>query len=210
MKAIRQLAVLLAASLVSASLAEVPIRAYRDINFGDSQGEVAQKILDDDTIRDRSGSRFTGQHALSAIVSYFPSGASFSTVIGGERYGVAFQFFDNKLYRIRFVSDPYSASYFDTTVKQLRDNLATVITQAHGKPTRTHAVDFFDTQAGYIRFSHQWATNADGVAYNVGIGESSSQYYAALDVEWSWMVSFIAQSEQDTKQSQQHDAAGDF
>lgn len=201
---------ILAAFAIGIALAQEPMRAYRSFNFGDTQGEVADKILADDAIRDGSGFKWPESATRAAIVSYFPGSYSFSTQIGSDRYAISFMFYDNKLYRIRFASDPYSASYFDTTVKHSRDNLVDVIKQAHGQPTTTRTVDFFDTQAGYVSFSHRWATNPDGVAYGIGIAEVSSRYYAVLDVEWSWMVNFIAQSEQDTKQSQQRDAANDF
>lgn len=201
---------LLAVLVMGTAFAQEPMRAYRTFNFGDTQGEVADKILADDAIRDRSGFKFPASATRAAIVSYFPGSYSFSTQIGGDRYQISFMFYDNKLYRIRFASKPYLASYFDTTVKHLRDNLVDVITQAHGKPTTTRTVDFFDTQAGYVSFSHRWATNPDGVAYGIGIAEVSSQYYAVLDVEWTWMVDFIRQAEESTKRTQQREAADDF
>lgn len=210
MKPIRRLAVLLAASLVSAAFAEAPIRAYRDINFGDSAAVVAQKVFDDTSIRTPLEAYTADSRTLGRFTQQIADRNAFYVDIGGIKYDVTFVFNDNKLYRIRFISALESASYFDTRVKQSRDNLVDVITRAHGRPTTTTNLSFFDMQAGYIKWSHVWRTNSEGVAYKIGIGEGGYEYYASLWIEWSWMVDFIAQAEQDLKNNQQRDDAGDF
>ncbi|MBX3139877.1 MAG: hypothetical protein KF875_03930 [Trueperaceae bacterium] len=201
MKPIRRLAVLLAASLVSAALAEAPIRAYRDINFGDSAEVVVQKVFEDPSIAVPTGSYATDSRKLELTRQLVNMGAVFVN-IGGTRCNLEFEFNDDKLYRIRFNGEGgnFIALELDTWY---RDNLVEVITRAHGQPTAVAAPitlsDLRQMREDSVVWTHEWRTNSEGVAYKIGFVKTTNRYYSTLWVEWSWMVDYIDSSQDDAE-----------
>ena len=127
------------------------------------------------------------------------------------RYYLDFDFYDGKLFRLRFHSPFQNANYFDTDVQRKRDDLVAVIAKAHGPPTSTSNVSFFDMQPGYV-FSHAWNTNADGVAYNIGLAEAGAgnTYGAALWVEWTWLREQYDAAQQQQQDTKKNNSANDF
>lgn len=184
---LRCIALLLAVPLVAVATAQSGPRAYRDIHFGDSFSTVAQKVFTDDSFTDLFGRPISEVSTARSPTEQLQWKYGIYVTVGGVLYNAYFDFYDDKLFRVRLQSDTKNASMFDTEVARLRDNLADVITRAHGAPTSTRRIQFFDMQDYHIVWSHRWSTNEDGVEYAVGIGEGSSVYYAGLWIEWAWL-----------------------
>lgn len=182
---------LIAAILVTSSASYAQGRAYRSLAFGDSFDVVANKIFEDDAFQNgfRPVSESLGM--AKSPREWLSWGMSVDTVIGGERYGVEFKFYDDKLYRVVFTGRGHTADYFDTTVRSLRNSLVEVIGGAHGPPTLTRDPGLLDMAAGHVTWSHIWDTNEEGVAYFIGIGRSGFRYFPVLSVEWTWMSDLV-------------------
>ena len=193
--------------LVFAPLALAQGKAFRNISFGDSLAEVTQQVLTDEAFRNQFDHPVRQDTTVPERVLELQSQY---VTIGGQRYEIIFNFYDNKLFRLEFYSDDLTANYFDTDVKDLRDTLVSVISSAHGNPTTTYDVSFFDMQSGYIQWSHKWPTNAEGSAYKIGIGEVESTYYAAMWVEWSWLTELYEQATQADQEGTVEESSNDF
>ena len=117
-------------------------------------------------------------------------------------------FYDNKLYRLKFNAPTRTASYFHTTVQDEAETLRQVMRGAYGAPNYSRDLHFFDMQAGYVKYSDRWQSG--GVTRYVGIAETRAQYYAHLRIEWDWMVNFIAEHESQERDQSIRDASEGF
>ena len=130
---------------------------------------------------------------------------------GSERFletRLSFDFYDNKLYRLKFNAPTRTASYFHTTVQDEAETLRQVMRGAYGAPNYSRDLHFFDMQAGYVKYSDRWQSG--GVTRYVGIAETRAQYYAHLSIEWDWMVNFIAEHESQERDQSIRDASEGF
>lgn len=175
----------LAVLLVSVALAQP--RAWRDINFGDPLLDVADKLVQYDDVFDGHMPLPRRLESTSTTPELILRYASPTTTIGGHRYTLRFSFYDGRLYRLAFVGESYDASFFDTHVADSHRTLVQIISTAHGEPTSTINVGFLDLRNGFVSWTHKWATNTDGAAYDVGLARQGFAYYAVLASEWTWL-----------------------
>lgn len=182
-------------------------KAYRDINFGDPFEVVTQKVLEDEHFRNQFDHPIrvdtTVPERVLELQTQYVS-------IAGSRYQIRFHFYDEKLFRLRFFSDDYTANYFSTRVTSLRDRLVGVITAARGRPTATRNASFFDMDSGYIQWTHTWAPSSDGTEHRIGLGEAESTYYAAMEIQWAWLASLYQEALEQTDRSVVDESISDF
>lgn len=209
MKTAQRLA-LAVVTLTLIGLVQAQGRAYRNLNFADSFDTVANKLFEDDAFLNGHTPVSRSLGSAKTPREWLSWGMGVNTVIGGDRYVVKFEFYDDKLYQIRFLGNPNTASYFDTDVMARRDNLVRVITGAQGAPTRTRPLHFFDMNSGYATWSHVWETNEEGVAYFIGIAESGYQYLPILSIEWTWMRELVDSTDSQSADEQIRQSQDDF
>ena len=111
--------------LVSVALAQP--RAWRDINFGDSLLDVADKLVQYDDVFDGHMPLPRRVESTSTTPELILRYASTTTSIGGHRYTLRFSFYDGRLYRLAFVGKSYDASFFDTHVADSHRTLVQTI-----------------------------------------------------------------------------------
>lgn len=195
--------------LLSAAAAQAG-RAYRDIHFADSFDTVANKIFKDEAFLNGFVPVSRSLGMAKSPREWLSWGMQVNTIIGGDRYLVDFDFYDDKLYRITFTGGAYSASYFDTALMDLRDNLVKVITGAHGSPSHTRETSLLGMSAGYVTWSHIWDTNAEGTSYRIGLAQSGFSYYPVLSIEWTWMSELVAGLDAQSADDQIRQSQDDF
>lgn len=196
--------------LMASATAQQPGRAYRDIYFADSFSVVANKVLADEAFTDVFGKPMGAINSAPTPELFLSWSPRIHTQVGEYSYLVEFEFYDDKLYRVKVESDPQSATAFDTYVRAHHDTLVSVIERAKGRADMARELQFFDIDPGFISWSHKWPTNSEGVAYSIGIGEGQYDYYAGLWIEWTWLKEFKASAERQQGRDQQSKSAGDF
>ncbi len=181
------------------------LRAWQDLNFGDSP-EVVQTKLEQMSAEGRFD---LTDSWLGDWYSKDPTLRTYDVNLAGVKTGLQFEFYDNKLFRLTFDTDGQSASYWDSSIKPDYAILRQVLVTALGKPGTSRTLEFFDTEAGYIVWGDIW--KAEGVSRKLGIYETTSyEYGVELWIEWDWMVNFIAANSLEDQENAVQDAAGGF
>lgn len=142
-----------------------PIKAYKNLTFLDSRSETTKKILADKSLQGNTYACFTK--------------------VGNEQYGVQFDFYEDKLYRVRLTSNfPFSTriygpSKFDTVLASEVETLRRVIEAQYGPPHFVDDVTLLDMKDGLIRYRYAWVI--DGVKeIKIGMACQAFQYWAEL------------------------------
>lgn len=89
--------------IVVSTNSDNPVKAFRDINFGDSQDTIKRKIEDD----------------IKILEMYYGS-EIYKHRIGGIFYHVYFDYYKDQLCSIEFISNDEMANYFDTKIKKAK------------------------------------------------------------------------------------------
>ena len=147
-------------------------------------------------------------HQQYAEIARFPETSWYPLELAGVATTLRFHFNDGKLYRLPFVTDNVNASLWEAQTLQEYRQLLDVLTSALGVPDRTWSIRFPDMINGYIRHGATWENS--GASHWLGIGERGSTFYVALDVQWDWMVRFIAEEEERRRDQSVRDAADGF
>ncbi len=169
-------------------------KAFRDINFGDSQNIVEIKIENDIKILEK-------YHGL------------YEYEIGEIPYRVYFDYYQDQLCSVKIKSNDEMANYFDTKIKNQRDTLVDVITKAYDEPSRTYDVNFFDMQSGYIKYSHIWYEDKfdnTGKIIKIGLGEYDATYYSAMYIEYRPFIEAKEAEESKKEKDTIEDSSNDF
>lgn len=142
-------------------------KAYRDINFGDSEQLVIKKLSKDLKIDLPSVGG-----GLLAYVDYNES-----------KFSMFFYYYKNQLYRIEFLGSALSASYLNTKIKEERDLLVQMISNKYGDPSGSWDVDLSDSDMG----SHRWIEYKIGETKKISIGffeNTDSTYYSVMYIDY--------------------------
>lgn len=180
------------------------LRAWLDLNFGDTP-EVVQAKLEK---MNEEGRFDLTESWLGEWYSNDPTIRTYDVNLAGVDTRLRFEFYDNKLYRLRFITEERNASFWESVTVKEAEVLRQVMRTAQGAPTRSYNVGFLQLRNGYINWTDVWESG--GVSRFVGLGERQSRFYAALIIEWDWMVNFIAEHEEREQGQSIQDAAGGF
>jgi len=143
---------------------EINIKAYRSLEFGDPPKVVEEKIEEKD-------------EGIKLNSIGIPK-----VEIAGNSYTLFVDYYKDKLYRVGFDGEKYSASYFDTTIKDERNKLVKVIKNQYGDPTYTDDLSVLDMSADYITWSHVW--ELDKKKIYIGIGQTKMKYYTGMQIDY--------------------------
>lgn len=144
---------------------EAPVKAYKNLTFLDSRSETTKKILADKSLQGNTYACFTK--------------------VGNEQYGVQFDFYQDKLYRVRLTSDfPFSTriygpSKFDTVLASEVETLRRVIEAQYGPPHFVDDVTLLDMRSGLIRYRYLWVID-EVKEIKIGMACDGFQYWAEL------------------------------
>lgn len=180
------------------------LRAWMDLEFGDSPEAVQAKLVK----MDEEGRFELGESWLGDWYTNDPTIRMYDVTLAGVETKLQFDFYDNKLYRVRFTTEERNASYWDSTIVPEAAVLRQVMRAAYGAPDRTYSVSFLQLRNGYVNWTDVWASG--GVSRYVGLGERQSRFYAQLRIEWDWMVGFIASVEAQEQDQSIQDASQGF
>ena len=108
------------------------------------------------------------------------------TKVGGEQYGIQFDFNEDRLYLIRLTSNfpfttrKYGPQHFDNALAEL-ETLRQVIEAQYGPPHVADDISFLDMKDGRVAFKYAW--NIDGIkAITIGIACLRYEYWAELSI----------------------------
>lgn len=165
------------------------VKAYGEINFGESLSTVERKIEQDEGIR--------------LFASKWDDKVWARTGINEERYNVNFYFFEDQLYRVRIGSPDRTADKFDSIVKDFRNTLVDLIKSQYGSPSLTQQVSFWNIKPGYITWSHVW--KAEDLPQNkeikVGLSEYKvAEYQAVMYIDYPPLREAKKQAEEKEKE----------
>src|SRR6056297_2910017 len=158
-------------------------KAYREINFLDTEKEVFEKIKNDNKIDSQMISFvnevFDGslKDALDDIEKEL--GDRFidgKTEIADTEFKVFFDFYKNKLYMVSFMGPSYTADYFDTDLKEDQKMLARIMKDNYGEPSNINNVSFLDMEESYGLASHEWEKVGDNNNINIEIRLEAYEY----------------------------------
>ena len=116
-------------------------------------------------------------------------------------YRLRFQFYEDRLFRIWFISPAMGADAFDALVMPSHDNLVRSVSRSHGYPDTSRSVVVPTIESGPFYWSNIWNTNTDGVAYVVGIERNDSTFSAVLIAEDSRLRDLYEHSLEDAEPS---------
>lgn len=206
--------------LLSNSLAQG--KAWRDIQFGDSPDVIGQKLraYDDVTV---------GWLCSEAVVGINPPQTTnlvsddimkkcmqnslyegFHTKIGSSEFTINFEFYDSKLFRVKFRGASWPADMLDGTVKADRDMLAAIITQARGAPNYAKDLTILGIDPEYYNWTHMWDTNSEGVATFIGLSSYDFKYYPVMWAEWTYLRELYDQNNQGEQDQVIQNESDDF
>lgn len=157
------------------------IKAFGSINFKDSPEEVEDKIEDSSSIK---------------TVLF---GSNPHIFIQKFKYFIYFDYYKEKLYRIKFESINDTADYFNTKIKNQRNVLYKTISRQYGKPDYTRSLSILNMENGYIKWSHLWDIS-EVKKIKLGLGENNNTFDANLWIEYLPLV-----KEKEAKKKQQND-----
>ena len=187
------------AVVLLSSLALAQSRALRDIRFGDSFAVVTWKVCHDPAFTTGDGSPVAGSPTGSPEQCVY-RGLVY-TEVAAYPYRLRFQFYDDRLFRIWFLSPAMAADAFDALVMPSHDNLVQSISRSHGYPDTSRSVEVSTIELGQFSWSNIWNTNADGVAFVVGIARNDATFSAVLIAEDSRLRDLYERSLEDTEPS---------
>lgn len=174
--------------------ASEPVKAYKGLIFGEPQSETNKKVMADKSLQGNVWACFTK--------------------VGGEQYGVQFDFNEDRLYLIRLTSNfpfttrKYGPQHFDRALAEL-DTLRRVIEAQYGPPHVANDISLLDMRDGRIAFKYAW--NVDGVkAITIGVACLRYEYWAELSIGYIPILSEIGARESQEKAEQITGSASDF
>ncbi|MBK5263502.1 MAG: hypothetical protein JJE17_13205 [Peptostreptococcaceae bacterium] len=180
-----------------------PVKAYGDINFGDSKEVVEKKVLKNPKIE--------VSPYLTFSVFFM---ADINIPVGRDTYSFSmdFDFFNDQLYQVTISSPDRTASYFDSDVKAFRDKLVEIVESQYGAPSWTKDLSFSDIDPGYIWWSHRWLPNDLGQEkeINIGFREYKYEYSAMMYIEYPPLVEAKNQAETEAERKATEKASGNF
>ena len=164
------------------------LKAYRDIKFKDSESTVREKWNDDEKITSNMG---------------YPH-VSFNHV----GYDLYFDFYEDQLYSITFYGPEHTADYFDTDLKNQRNQLVRMISNKYDSPDMEKELNFFDVENGYITYTHKW--NIDDKRIIIGTGGTDYKYYNTLIIEYLPLYNKVQKEQEEEESENVEDDSSDF
>ena len=165
------------------------LNAYRDIYFGETQSIVEQKCKNDNKIDE--------------IV---PGG--YTIEIGEYEYSLTFEYYKGQLYRLEFTGYRENADYFDTIVKDKRNEMVKVIEKVYGTADKKNNINFLDMKSNYIIWSHIW--NQGDKEIKIGIAESDFNYFPKMYIIYTPLAKQKEEEEKNKKENKINDSSEDF
>lgn len=199
--------VALVAVLAFAVASAQDLRAWMDLNFGDSP-EIVQAKMEAMQAEGRIAPGGVWQGQDYSRIARDPTTSTYPVSIAGVDMRLNFDFYDNKLYRLNFDTSPVNASYWDAEVLPNAAIVRDVLRTALGAPSSRYNVGFLDMRNGFIKWTDVWRSG--GVSRYLGLYESGSRFGVELRIEWDWMARFIAEHEGQEREQGIQDAAGGF
>lgn len=195
-------------------------KAWRTITFGDSTDEVAVKLQSFDDVELGplcdvvATSRATNEETYAKVhdcLTELEGFNSFDVPIGDSQYSVTFDFYDGKLYRVRFRGISMSAEYLGSIILPRRDYLVSLISKAVGPPDTTARASILDLRQGYTRWTHVWNTDRTGVARSIGIYATTGfKYEPVMYIEWTYLRRLHDQAVRQMQEQRSTEDSSDF
>jgi hypothetical protein len=188
---------------------DINVRAYREIDFGDTLTTVVEKITKDSAFDTVLFKAFDwGVASTRERLRASPP----TITLGDHLFNVYFDFYQNELYRVEFSEIPLDANGFDSSVQNAAGLLKQIMTKAKGTPDETNVVGFLDMQAGYVMYTAVWNEDSGGVKRTVGIGEVSdgAEYYADLQLTYMPLYQAWKEAQQQKRKEQINQGAKGF
>lgn len=185
-------------------------RAYRDINFGDSQEVVIDKVLADEAFTSDDRIPFARRAPTTSLrleALYDPW-----IHIGYNAYKVYFYFHEDQLFMIEFEAKAVPANEYETWTLDHWSTLVNVIEEARGEADLVRSPRFSDLTPGSYIWTHQWHENEAGVEHRVGLHAFAGAplFTALLWVEWAPLRDIVYAERERERDAETKDAANDF
>jgi len=135
----------------------------------------------------------------------------FTSDIAGHEFSVFLFFYDGKLYQMYFVSKDYSASGFDTHLKNLMlDRIKPIFEGLYGEPTVDFGYpSFFEVKEGYIHYICKW-TLGENKEITLGVSESDFEYSGKIIITETKIKQQKEQDEEEAKRQKILGSSVDF
>ncbi len=179
------------------------VKAYEDINFGESKATTKYKVKQSQDIE-------------LSVVSDWGNTLSTETVIVVQSqkvtFDIYFHFYENQLYRVEIESPDRTADYFDSSVKAFRNKLVDIIERQYGGASRTYDVDFLDVESGMIIWSHIWGSKDVGENKEIKIGFSTyeAEYESVMHINYLPLLRSKEQAEKKEEEESTQDTSENF
>jgi len=144
-------------STVLVFASETNVKAYGNIEFGESYSTVKRKAEQD------SDMYYVGGFPEKPLVVG-------DIVITDYGAGIHFSFFKDQLYQVKINSKDQTANYFDSIIKPFQKVLVKIMTKNYGPATKSKDIGFADLKKGFIKWSHLWEPGDIGVEKEIKIG----------------------------------------
>lgn len=186
------LVILLALSCMA--IAGEPVKAYRNLVFGESRRETDRKIVADKALQGNSYTCFA--------------------TLAGNRYGLECGFDQDRLFLIKFTANftftdrIYSASQFDKTLMEV-ETLRSIIETQYGPPHGVEDVSLLSAKDGKVAFRYYW--EIDSVkAIMIGIAARQFKYWVEMSICHIPIMAEISARLAQQESTAVMDSAGDF
>jgi len=184
------------------------VRAWQDLNFGDSPEVIHQKMeamLADGRI---ARSFYHSEGAYGG--SYWPGDVvGYPLSLAGLDMSVSFAFHDGGLYWLQFLGRYRAANFWDSAVMNEVSVLRDVLVSALGQPTEYYSVRRYDLAPYSSLYAYVWRGD-DGVSRFLGVREGQYQYAPALVIQHDASAQQIRNEQEAERQHGVQDTAGGF
>lgn len=142
-------------------------KAYKEINFGDSEEVVKKKIFADPEIESLN-------NRLGKVN------------LGGHTFVLFFSYHNNQLYRIGFIGERVTAGSFETKIRKELDFLGKMFKKEYGNPSFFHTVTRANVYDEGNVLSHRWKGGRAGDKdIKILVCEKESLYYILFSIEYT-------------------------
>jgi len=210
---------------------EGEIKAYRNIGFGITRGELVKRVDEDEKIKS-SGHSFGWEDRDNWTEfdwAYEYASREIWVYIGDTKYDIVANFYGNEkdpnggmgdegfvpgqLIRLWFMSPLETYLNIDLVLDR-RDYLAQVISRKYGDPGETQKVEPVNLESYETKFSHVWYGKQTGTDKRIKIGiecSSSGNYYlAVMAIEQPELVEKRQKAEKKQDEREAEEESKDF
>lgn len=185
-------AVLLAIACVAK--ANEPVKAYRDLVFGESRRETDRKIIADKALQGNSYTCFA--------------------TLAGKQYGLECGFDQDRLFLLKFTANytftdrVYSAMHFDKALAEV-EILRSIIETQYGPPQGIDDASLLSMKDGKVTFRYYW--EVDGrKAIMIGIAARQFKYWTEMAIGYIPIMAEISARLAEQESNAVIESADDF